>query len=449
MGISKLPISTTNNPSIYSKVIAEGTISSSPNTKTISIPAGSYIGYSSTSNPVVFNGGAITNTFLGSADGVKSTTTSSISTLNTYILPGANIKGIPYNMGLTVNNISIASNNQYVVAVISTDGGIYFTSSTNYGESWSGPSILSGYANSGLRAVVVYDPVFAKFVFYAQIPSFGYTVLFYSDNSTGTSWNTSSSIALGTTTAAATNGSGIYVGACGSTTGVITTNGTSITTATFPVAFTKMFSANGVFFASTSTGLNVYTSTNGTTWTLRTLPNTSDNFTGVVYSQGTYIIYTNGGYYFTSTDLSTWTIAKDGYIVGQNKPSTNRTTAQGPFCILPVNGALFSVLGQSQAGYNTITNTVSTSKIANIESVATSTTAFTGLRSGVSIELINQPQFTVFPNSYTEYLPGTYDSVSNIIYLATKPSTNYYCIIKISADTSTGAAIYGTSTTAF
>lgn len=75
---------------------------------------------------------------------------------------------------------------------------------------------------------------------------------------------------------------------------------------TFPQSIAYIRKANGVLFAFAYGGQNyVYTSTDGETWTQRTLPS-SATWTDVVWTGTAYVIVSTGGLCVTGTSLTTW-----------------------------------------------------------------------------------------------------------------------------------------------
>ena len=106
------------------------------------------------------------------------------------------------------------------------------------------------------------------------------------------------------------------------------TNGITWTSRTIPAGnYQKVIYANGLFVASTSadgSASSLYsTSTDGITWTARTLPS-SIYQTGVQYGNGLYLIANFGNtssYVYYSTDAVTWTLGSrslSGRYIGAN-----------------------------------------------------------------------------------------------------------------------------------
>ena len=106
------------------------------------------------------------------------------------------------------------------------------------------------------------------------------------------------------------------------------TNGITWTSRTIPAGnYRKVIYANGLFVASTSadgSASSLYsTSTDGITWTARTLPS-SIYQTGVQYGNGLYLIANFGNtssYVYYSTDAVTWTLGSrslSGRYIGAN-----------------------------------------------------------------------------------------------------------------------------------
>lgn len=114
------------------------------------------------------------------------------------------------------------------------------------------------------------------------------------------------------------NGTFVAVGKTadpGGTTQVWTsTNGSSWTQRTnaFTSPASKVSFANGKFFMAAGSGVLYYSSNNGITWTLCTTPGSSDSqFTNVTYGGGIYTVVNNNKPY-ASTDGITWTMGPTG-----------------------------------------------------------------------------------------------------------------------------------------
>lgn len=442
MGATIVPAaSSAVTPPNYTNLIASGTISSSPNTKTISIPAGAVQGYSLSSSPVVFNGGALTNTFLGSNTGINSTTTSSVSTLNTYILPSIT-KTIDYGIGNFVAVFPILGANStgstlflltkpsatpnYYKLLYSTDYGLTWTAG-DQGFSWAGSQ-----ANN--QAIPVFDATLNKYAVMTSDASSAGAIMRYASTING-AWTNSNTITIGYLNAAVATGSGLICGiygtqGAGTVYSVISTNGTSISANAMPSNYLVSLSvANGVLFAySTSVSFptygQVYTSTDGVTWTLRTYGGiggasvNGDIISYISYGQSNYIIGTTTGKVYTSTNLSSWTLQPNSYInplYGSNR-------------ILYINGAWLSITSGT-AAYGTVT----TNSYADASSI----------------------QNTSYANTGGVYFPiGSINASGNVIYCSGDNSVVYLSgnlgnIVKISSATSTTAAIYSATTTTF
>jgi len=148
----------------------------------------------------------------------------------------------------------VASNGQYSVAAFDHD--LY--RSTNYGSSFSASLNIGG----SLFSQVVYG----NGVFVAVISSATTNDIRYS-NDNGATWNS------------ATSGSS--------------------------VAKSLSF-AGGCFFVTGSNG-KLFTSTNGSSWTDRTISTTNDLSPFVVYGGGQWVVGTTQGVIYSATNISSWT----------------------------------------------------------------------------------------------------------------------------------------------
>ena len=210
---------------------------------------------------------------------------------------GSNTAGYDYKGNAIAHSFNIAS-----IAVGPTYGASSGTSGTNTVTNSTGQSVKM--ATDGTYYMGYY----------------GSGTIWYTTNPLNTNIATVSNV--GTTNVGSTNvyGNGTWISYNpGNTAYAYTTSNptTGWTSGTFPATFYDISFGNGVFVATTSSGLQIYKSTNGTTWTSVYVASPMYNGTNGYWR---YISFFNGRFLMTSTTTNN---QSTGYGVWQTLISTD------------------------------------------------------------------------------------------------------------------------------
>lgn len=233
----------------------------------------------------------------------------------------------------------------------------------------SGGSVIAYYASNvetALSSAVSLTPA-STAISYVNDAFYGLAAgnrRFIRRSTTGTSWTTVLNIAqTGDVINAIAYGNGLYVAPVANDNDVYTsTDGVTWTEKSSVIASSNWTEAtwNGsVYGVYVSASTSYYTSTNGTTWTSRTLPAT--RVSGVAWDENNTLMYLAlGGVCYTSTTGTSWSIAGTAGITGRLRYGA------GLWVVFNESGGLFTSRYSGDNGATWGTTTFATGGTAGV-----------------------------------------------------------------------------------